>query len=659
MKNNIDSVNRVYKFPTSSKIITEDLLLKMIQQGSPIQDDLTITFVADTNFADGVKSSAIDITLKNTSKTESIDLSKIKTLKDLKDQGITLEMNRGANKNYQVNYNKEELILGDLIPIQFEPNIAKNLTRPIPPGLSEPESIEYKSDLSNYIYQGNKTGGANSPGKLGGIYTLGNSTFLIKQDTKKGKIRSNKVISEYIANKVFNTMYPGVGPNISLVSSNREKKGEDKKDEYAYLAVEFFKDDYRDLYQDVAKVLGKEVPKSRFEPFSSDISAGIKQASYDNIYSIVAGSLFLGDFSIHSGNIGVTGLKNTVRIDFGSAFTNMIGKVEYDKKISNRFYGNKNYFQRDYDDEVKLHPDFVKALRNIPQKEAAKAFNETVEECANVFSQKALTKFALDSKWITKEEAARLTDGKELVARIKENGQKIFNERKQSLNNYASNIELELLLRESKQNNKPIDQEKLKEVLDNNKDHFVNVAMGLDKIKPVNSNNKITPQIKDQIKELLQTEIKEKKLKISNDIKEAADNYFKNTANHGLNVKDLSKEISGVMRDKGLATNKVSDSKLNRICNITSEQILAAHNKKIGFWEKCGIIIDKFIDKLCGSKNTKKLLNETVRDVKIDIKDKEILNDIASTLRRHSSPSDERNAASINSKNNKNKGISI
>jgi hypothetical protein len=220
-------------------------------------------------------------------------------------------------------------------------------------------------------------------------------------------------------------MYPKIGPDISLVQSNNAKE-----DGNVYLAVKYFKDDYRDLYQDVAKVLGKKVPKSRVEPFSSDLSAGIKKAEYDNIYDIVAGSLFLGDFSIHSGNIGVTGSKNAVRIDFGSSFTNMISEVQYDKKISNRFGANKNYFQRDYDEEVKLNPNFVTALRNIPEQNAIKDFNKTIDECARTFSLTGLTKFALDSKWTTKEEAANLIDKEALVNKVKANAKNIFEQRK-------------------------------------------------------------------------------------------------------------------------------------------------------------------------------------------------------------------------------------
>ena len=92
------------------------------------------------------------------------------------------------------------------------------------------------------------------------------------------------------------------------------------------------------------------------------------------------------------------------------------------------------------------------------------------------------------------------------------------------------------------------------------------------------------------------------------------------------------------MRYNNLTKDKMSNSKLNRICNITATEIFEAHNKKIGFWEKCGIIIDKFVNKITGSKNTKKLLNEAIKqtnDLKINETDQKILDKIKDSLNSH------------------------
>jgi hypothetical protein len=651
MKSNVlsDAANRFkINLDPSNAIITEDLLLSTIKEKSPINDDLKLTFVAASN------GSALDITIKN-KQGQFIDFTKIDSLEKLTKSGFSLEIGGRINKNFAVDYGLEGQISGASVPITVEPKVAKNLTKPITKDLN-------LSDISSYSYLSGKAGGANSPGALGGIYTLDDDKYLIKQDTKKGKIRSNKVISEYIANKVFNSMYAGVGPDISLV-----KSGSAQGDEGVYLAVKYFKDGYRDLYQDVAKVLGKPIPKSRFEPFSSDISAGIKEAKYENIYDIVAGSLFLGDFSIHSGNIGVTGDKNAVRIDFGSAFNKMSGEVEYNKKISNRFGGNKNYFQRDYDKDVKLNSEFAKALHNIDVNKAINTFEETINECAKNFSPEALTKFALESKLITKDVAADFTARfttpnidkdalkNELVETVKTNTKEIFKQRKQSLEIYASNIELELLIQKT-QPNHPIDKSTLSEILQTDKErfpdltitkHFVDVAMGFKKIKFVDSHNKITPEIKEVMQAALKKQIEGKKNTINKNIKETVENYFNDKQDTQLSTKDLGKKISQAMRENGLTKGKMSNSKLNRICNITAKEIFAAHNKKIGFWEKCGNIIDKFINKLTGSKNTQNLLNEAVKTI-LNKEDRKVLEDIQSTLRPHSSSTKSKNNSAIN-----------
>ncbi len=107
------------------------------------------------------------------------------------------------------------------------------------------------------------------------------------------------------------------------------------------------------------------------------------------------------------------------------------------------------------------------------------------------------------------------------------------------MGNYASNIELEILIRESQQNNKPIDKGKLTKILHNNKDNFVGAAMGLKKIKFIGANNKITPEIKELMQDVLKDEISNKKDEISKNIKGTIENYFKNNQDHKLSIKRL------------------------------------------------------------------------------------------------------------------------
>jgi hypothetical protein len=137
------SQTSIHKLDKSNTLITEDLLLELIKKQPQITDDQTITFVSASS------GSAVDITIKHPNKGSSIDLSKIKNLKDLNDNGVILEINRGINKNFVVNYGAEEKILGNLVPIQVEQNVSKNLSRQITSNLDQ-------SDISNYVYTGKK-----------------------------------------------------------------------------------------------------------------------------------------------------------------------------------------------------------------------------------------------------------------------------------------------------------------------------------------------------------------------------------------------------------------------------------------------------------------------------------------------------------------------
>jgi hypothetical protein len=496
-----------------------------------------------------------------------------------------------------------------------------------------------KETEENYTYDKPKSGGANSPGELGGVYKLGKDKYLVKQDTKNGKLRSNKVIAEYVANKVFNDMYPSMGPEISLVKSDSLSGHPSAQSNYSattepdkniYLSVKYF-ENYKDIYQDLAEVLGKVEPSSRKRASEalngSDMSKGIREAQnkgnpYNNIYEVIAGSLLLNDFSIHSGNIGVINegdKKRAVRIDFGAALKGMTDEVMYDKKISDKVVFNKNYFKRDFDKDVKLNQKFADALFGVSEKNLMENFKKSIDDCNELFSLDALKKFALDSRFANRNEVERINNEnrKELLDVVNKNAEKIFENRKQSLRNYSSNIELELLVRDSIKNNKgELDKDKLSSIVEKNKNYFVDVAMGLKKIKFMHGRNinKI-PEINSYLENKLQSDTEFKENGLTSGLNRAVEKYFKNKNDNQLSKKELSDEMSRFMRINGLSKKVISDKKLSKICDNTSKEIFKAKEKGVGFLDKCKDLLKGFIFSIIKRQKPKKEINEISADL--------------------------------------------
>jgi hypothetical protein len=275
---------------------------------------------------------------------------------------------------------------------------------------------------------GQKTGGIHAPDPDGGIYKDGNDTFLIKRDTKSPE----NDIAEYLAAAVFNVTAPGSGAEIDLVKNNNpDRKGLNNNN--AFLASKYFKN-YKDLFQES----GYENRPETWEAMGwnnhvKKILANKEQ--YKGYDKSVATSLLLGDFSLHSGNIGVVNNPNTnekelVRIDFGAAFRKLSEDINPFKSQTNRVGGEKNYFLRDHPRERFFSQEFADEMRKIGSLDIP--LEENWKKIKDNFDEKAIQKFG--------QQIGLNQNAKE--SEIKDHFTHILKQRQQSMLNLATEVEL-------------------------------------------------------------------------------------------------------------------------------------------------------------------------------------------------------------------------
>ena len=327
----------------------------------------------------------------------------------------------------------------------------------------------------------NKQGGRNDAGELGGIYEKEGEKFLIKKDKKV-----EKVMAEYLASRIYHAIRPDYSPEVFLVNTNNPGQlSEEGKD--IYIASKYIKNYQGDLfkintgYRDRPMAVGS-FNRGKLKDMLYDKGRGFR---YDGFPQVMGVSLLIGDFDLHSGNIGVVRepekKDKLVRIDFGGAFEKLNKEVHPNSITRHPFgFGPTNHF-REFPRKLKLTPEFIKELKEIAKDEGGKitnAINSAIDDMAECYSMKPLKSFA---KRLGVERKNRNVGNKEdLVNNIKAYTRELIDARKQSLLNYATEIEIDLWLtkhhrdQNQDQDNKK-DQEDFKKIIKSNEKYFEGV----------------------------------------------------------------------------------------------------------------------------------------------------------------------------------------
>lgn len=351
--------------------------------------------------------------------------------------------------------------------------------------------------------------GVHSAGEYGGFYTRSeNGTVVERALIKCEETDISANISEFIGSKIFGAIAPGYGAEVSLTTpQGLQTLPPDGSG--VYVRSSFFKDYAADMYVDMDKNMSKENAPSKIlrtaalknekgevealgRPYMMGsqkvLGKAFDELHYQGFDQVAPTSLLIGDFDMHTGNIGVIRQKGSdpklVRIDFGGAFANLSDNVHphsHSRHIVG--FGPTNHF-REFPRKLKLNDQFVNSLFTAANKDLGPEIDKTFQELAQYYEPKVL------GEWAKKAMPKQFKDRKpeEInVTEITDSFKEVMGKRQQSLKEFGIEIKLGLLLEKKPDGRVGFKDKKaeveFKALVKDNEKYFEEVAQGKKKFK--------------------------------------------------------------------------------------------------------------------------------------------------------------------------------
>lgn len=314
----------------------------------------------------------------------------------------------------------------------------------------EPSDIKFEvaaevkmGDDITLVPKSAKSGGAQSAGEFGGIFTHGEGDekkhVLVKTENPANDI------TEFIASKIFAKTAPGYGADVRIIDVNPE----DGRKVEPYIGSVYFRE-YVDLMKEVTH---EKAPKkdgrvfmagtvNRFTRFIRKKMLGKDgKPEYTGFPESMATSLLLGDFDVHTGNVGAVGEKGSkkklVRIDFAAALKDLDDELHPHSHIRHPVgFGPTNHF-KEYPRELRLSPEMAEHAMKVGSEDLDKTINESMGEVAEKFSIDSLKQFA-KKVGVKKDIFESLSEKKEVKEAISNHLKTKMKARQKSLKNFAA-----------------------------------------------------------------------------------------------------------------------------------------------------------------------------------------------------------------------------
>jgi hypothetical protein len=421
------------------------------------------------------------------------------------------------------------------------------------------------SKFAGYRWWKPKSGGARGAGAEGGFYE--------KEDdsSQKAIIKQDKIantMAEYLAAGIFRITAPENSAEVDMVSIKNEKAVQ-KNGKNQYLVSKFVRGYATELF----KLMGfKERPKMMGTRFSGQLAKLFKDivkhnsiAKQDRIAGweardkekwekittleksdfingiitnrkspesmlrrdfalVMIPSLFVRDADVTTGNIGAKidkhGMLRLVRLDYGWAFYHLKGKLH--PHSIRRFweFGKPTNHYVEYPEELRFSKEMVEEIfKFTAQKKAIGVeLDKRYAELAKRYNDQAFYELAkhlgfakTELKILKKMINTRPMQpaSEQVIKFIKEWHYQVSEKRYNSLQNYASDIEIALSISKDGNGVWQIDKEKLREAFLKNPNYMWHLAHNPDKIHFRKSAHKheeakISPLVKDCLLEIRQ-----------------------------------------------------------------------------------------------------------------------------------------------------------
>ncbi|WP_375331863.1 Sca4 family protein [Candidatus Tisiphia endosymbiont of Temnostethus pusillus] len=361
------------------------------------------------------------------------------------------------------------------------------------------------SKFIGWNYLAKKSLGANDGGELGGIYK--SSDDLLSMIKSEGDSRKN--ISEFLGSQIFQATNPNHGAKVSLTVPDHltekvhQEGGLQSDGSEVYVRSEFFKNYSGDMYVDMDKHMSTKTKPSGWlrkdggrpifmgtrELLSNTLSKAFEELHYSSFDKIAPTSLLIGDFDIHTGNIGVirdpedsTILPKLVRIDFAGSLDQLEDNIHPNSWSRHLpLLGPTNHF-REFPSSLKYNELFVKGLLDTAQVDLNDTIDNSFAELSKYYSDKALANWA---KMAMHQKFKDIAPENIKIADVKDALKETMQKRQQSLKEYGLQIKLGLLVTKGK-----INTPKLRELVQEHPDYFNNIINQTKKLK-LRKENKI------------------------------------------------------------------------------------------------------------------------------------------------------------------------
>ncbi|WP_341755901.1 Sca4 family protein [Candidatus Tisiphia endosymbiont of Ptychoptera albimana] len=354
------------------------------------------------------------------------------------------------------------------------------------------------SKFIGWNYLAKKSLGANDGGELGGIYK--SSDDLLSMIKSEGDSRKN--ISEFLGSQIFQATNTNHGAKVSLTVPDHltekvhQEGGLQSDGSEVYVRSEFFKNYSGDMYVDMDKHMstktkpsgwlrkdgGRPILMGTRELLSNTLSKAFEELNYSGFDKIAPTSLLIGDFDIHTGNIGVirdpedsTIPPKLVRIDFAGSLDQLEDDIHpYSWSRHLPLLGPTNHF-REFPSKLTHNDSFVKGLLDTAQVDLNDTIDNSFAELSKYYSDKALANWA---KMAMGQKFKDIAPEHIKIADVKDALKETMQKRQQSLKEYGLQIKLGLLVTKGK-----INTPKLRELVQEHPDYFNNIINQTKKLK--------------------------------------------------------------------------------------------------------------------------------------------------------------------------------
>jgi hypothetical protein len=276
---------------------------------------------------------------------------------------------------------------------------------------------------------------------------------LIKQEASNAKN-----MTEYIGSVVFRSRHPDLFPEVHLVRNGKNKAG---TGDDIYAASIYIENYTCDLYKDIHNRNNLPVPDKKPTLFgmTEETQEQIRKAfikedgnfrKYENFAKVTVPALRGDEFDMHTGNIGLKGDNQLVRIDLAGAWRKICKHPTLRPNSNSEHpvgFGPSNRFAQ-YDDSLKLNAAFVDELDNDVNHDYDKTIRSALSDLTKFYDADAFKELA---KWVGIKSSAlpRTGDRTFLANFIADKVIEAYAERGKDMSRYSAQLKLDLCLKKT------------------------------------------------------------------------------------------------------------------------------------------------------------------------------------------------------------------